>query len=284
MDWTKRRVDFRALIESDRCVNPGSVYDAVSARIAEHVGYQVMVLPGSIASMASLGAPDVVVMTLSELAGLTARINRAGALPLLVDADHGFGNALNVRRAIEELETAGAAAITIEDTVLPKTFAGTEMDFISLEEGVAKMEAALDARQDAALAVLARTNTAGALGIDEAIRRAQAYEEAGVDGLFFTGVTERADLEKLSAETSLPLFLVHSGDLTDLADLAELRVRIRLQPHLPFQAAMRAVFETMSALNSGTPPGDLDVAASKEQQAAALNENNYKDWADRFLR
>ena len=97
MHWTERRERFRALIESNRCVNPGSVYDAVSARIAEHVGYEVNVLAGSIASMAVLGAPDVVVMTLSDLAGLVYRINRANTLPLLVDADHGFGNALNVR-------------------------------------------------------------------------------------------------------------------------------------------------------------------------------------------
>ncbi|HAT35833.1 MAG TPA: oxaloacetate decarboxylase [Rhodospirillaceae bacterium] len=284
MHWTERREQFRALIGSERCVNPGSVYDAVSARVAEHVGYEVMVLPGSIASMAVLGAPDVVVMTLSELAGLTSRINRAGTLPLLVDADHGFGNALNVRRTIEELESAGAAAITIEDTILPKPFASSAMEFVTLEEGVAKMKAALDARQDPALSVLARTNTAGSLGIDEAVRRARAYEKAGVDGLFFTGITERSDLEKLSAETTLPLFLVHSGDLTDLEELAKLRVRIRLQPHLPFQAAMRAVFETMAALHGGTPPGELDVAASKDLQATALEEEAYKMWSEKFLR
>jgi carboxyvinyl-carboxyphosphonate phosphorylmutase len=284
MHWTERRERFRALIDSNRCVNPGSVYDAVSARIAEHVGYEVNVLAGSIASMAVLGVPDVVVMTLSDLADLVYRINRANSLPLLVDADHGFGNALNVRRATEELESAGAAAITIEDTVLPKAFGSTAMEFVSLDEGVGKMKAALDARQDPRLAILARTNTAISLGVDEAIRRAQAYEKAGVDGLFFTGITERADLEKLSAETTLPLFLVHSGDLTDLGELAKLNVRIRLQPHLPFMAAMRGAYETMHALNGGTPPGDMDVAASKELQAAALAEADYKDWATRFLK
>jgi len=283
MHWTERRKNFRALIESDRCVNPGSVYDAVSARIAGHVGYEVMVLPGSIASMAVLGAPDIVVMTLSDLAGLTYRINRAGQLPLLVDADHGFGNALNVRRTIEELETAGAAAITIEDTVLPKPFASDSMEFVSLEEGLAKLEAALDARQDPALSILARTNVAGPLGIDEAIRRAQSYEKVGVDGLFFTGITERADLEKLSGETTLPLFLVHSGDLTDLNELAKLRVRVRLQPHLPFMAAMRAAYETMAALNGGTPPGDIDFKASADLQNTVLDGDAYEDWTKQFL-
>ena len=283
MYWTKRREKFRALMEGNRCVNPGSVYDAVSAHIAAHVGYEVMVLPGSIASMAVLGAPDVVVMTLSDLAGLTHRINRAGQLPLLVDADHGFGNALNVRRTIEELETAGAAAITIEDTILPKPFGSETMAFISLEEGIAKMEAALDARQDPKLSIIARTNVAGVFGIDEAIRRAQAYERTGVDGLFFTGITQRSDLEKLSNETTLPLSLVHSGNLTDLTELAKLHVRIRLQPHLPFMAAMQATYETMKALNEGTAPSDIDFGSSEDLQDTLLDGAAYKNWTKQFL-
>ena len=283
MHWTKRRENFRLLIEGNRCVNPGSVYDAVSARIAAHVGYEVMVLPGSIASMAVLGAPDVVVMTLSDLAALTQRINRAGQLPLLVDADHGFGNALNVRRTIEELETAGAAAITIEDTALPKPFGSQTMAFISLEEGVAKMHAALDARQDPTLSIIARTNIAGVFGIDEAVRRAQAYEKTGVDGLFFTGITQRSDLEKLSNETTLPLFLVHSGELTDLNELSKLRVRIRLQPHLPFIAAIQAAYETMAALNDGTAPNEIDLESSEDLQNILINSDAYKNWIKEFL-
>jgi carboxyvinyl-carboxyphosphonate phosphorylmutase len=146
------------------------------------------------------------------------------------------------------------------------------------------MQAALDARQDPALAILARTNVAGPLGIDEAIRRALAYQDAGVDGLFFTGITERVDLEKLSAAVSLPIFLVHSGDLTDLDELAKLGVRVRLQPHLPFQAAMRAVHETMRALKDGVPPGKLDVAAPKDLQSAILREADYQAWTKEFLK
>ena len=107
MDWTERRERLRALIAGPRCIYPGSVYDAISARIAEDLGFEAGMFAGSIASFAVLGAPDVVVLTLTEFAQQAYRINRAGKLPLLVDADHGYGNALSVKRTVEELETAG---------------------------------------------------------------------------------------------------------------------------------------------------------------------------------
>ena len=107
MDWTDRRKKFRAVLAGDRCIHPGSVYDPLSARIAEDLGFEVGMFAGSTASLTVLGAPDLIVLTLSEFAQQCYRICRAGNLPLLVDADHGYGNALNVKRTVEELETAG---------------------------------------------------------------------------------------------------------------------------------------------------------------------------------
>src|SRR5438128_11751713 len=106
----------------NRCVHTGSVYDAISARIAEDLGFEVGIFSGSIGSMTVLGAPDLVVLTLTEFAAQANRICRAGNLALLCDADHGYGNALNVRRTVEELETAGICAMSIEDTVLPRAY------------------------------------------------------------------------------------------------------------------------------------------------------------------
>src|SRR5262249_33155037 len=126
MHWTKRRERFRAILSGERCVHPGSVFDPISARIAEDLGCEIGMFAGSIASLAVLGAPDIVVLTLSEFAAQAYRINRAGNLPLLVDADHGYGNALNVKRTVEELETAGVAALTIEDTLLPLPFGAAD--------------------------------------------------------------------------------------------------------------------------------------------------------------
>ncbi len=148
MHWTDRRERYRAVLAGEACLHPGSVFDPISARIAEELGFEVGMFAGSIASYTVLGAPDLIVLTLSEFAAQAYRINRAGKLPLMVDADHGYGNALNVMRTVQELETAGVAALTIEDTRLPRGYGETKPVLISLEEGVGKMRAALAARED----------------------------------------------------------------------------------------------------------------------------------------
>src|SRR5450432_3561793 len=153
MNWTPRRERFRAILAGATCVHPGSVFDPISARIAESIGFEIGMLAGSTASLTVLGAPDLIVLTLTEFAAQAYRICRAGELPLLVDADHGYGNALNVRRTVEELETAGVAALTIEDTVLPRPFGADKVTLVSLAEGAGKMRAALDARQDKRLVI-----------------------------------------------------------------------------------------------------------------------------------
>src|SRR3984893_17222736 len=122
MNWTERRERFRALMAGNRCVHTGSVYDAISARIAEDLGFEVGIFSGSIGSMSVLGAPDLVVLTLTEFAAQAYRICRAGNLALLCDADHGYGNALNVRRAVGKWGTAGICAMSIEDTALPHPY------------------------------------------------------------------------------------------------------------------------------------------------------------------
>ena len=141
MHWTDRRKRFRATLEGQRCIHPASVHDAISARIAKDLGFEIGMFAGSVASMAVLGAPDLIVLTLSEFAGQAYRINRAGNLPFLVDADHGYGNALSVKRTVEELETAGVCALSIEGTELPQPFGAAKPRLVGLAEGVGKMKA-----------------------------------------------------------------------------------------------------------------------------------------------
>src|SRR5260221_10698997 len=111
----ERRERFRSVLSGEKCIHPGSVFDPISARIAEDLGFEVGMFAGSVASLTVLGAPDLIVLTLSEFADQAHRICHTGNLPLLCDADHGYGNALNVMRTVEELETAGVAALSIED-------------------------------------------------------------------------------------------------------------------------------------------------------------------------
>ena len=267
--FRKRREKLRAILSGPTCVRPGSVYDAISIRIAEDLGFEVGMFGGSVASLAVLGDPDITLITLTELAEQMRRMSRAASLPVLVDADHGYGNALNVCRTVQELEAAGAAGLTIEDTLLPQAYGAIEPQLISLEEGVGKMKAALDGRSDPALVIMGRTGTRGggpsASSFDECIARAIAYEATGVDALFFTGIKTRAELEALSAATKLPL--VTGGlpeEVVDLDYLASQRVRIALQGHAPFAAATQAVYETLKALREGTSPKQLKGLASSE--------------------
>ena len=286
MDLTQRRLRYRSVLAGDQCVYPASVFDPISARIAEDLGFEVGMLAGSIASGTVLGAPDLVVLTLSEFAQQIQRICRAGDLSLMVDADHGYGNALSVMRTVEELETAGVAALTIEDTVLPISFGGdSAAPLISLEEGVGKMKAALAARQDPNLVIVGRTGAIRATGIEDTIKRVKAYQEVGVDAIFLAGARTREEIQTVHAAISLPLLLGGAGgELADRSFLAANGVRVALQGHLSFQAAVKAVYDTLKALREGVAPADLGPnLASAELMAQVTRRAEYDRWTQEFL-
>jgi len=285
MRFTERRKNFRAILTGDACIHPGSVADPMTARITQEVGFKLGIFAGSVASMNVLAAPDLIVLTLSEFADQARRIGRACDLPVLVDADHGYGNALNVRRTVEELEMAGVAALSIEDTDLPNPFgSGGKASLITLEEGLGKLKAALDARIDPELSIAGRTSAAGIAGVDEAIRRATAYEAVGVDALFLVGVKTREDLETIAKEVSAPIILGSaSRDMMDRDWLASLGVRICLQGHKVHAAAMQAFLETQTALADGTHPDDLENVAPGETMKRLMRDGDYSAWAKEFL-
>ena len=284
MHWTDRRKRFRAVLEGKACVHPGSVYDPISARIAEDLGFELGMFAGSTASLTVLGAPDLIVLTLSEFAAQAYRINRAGGLPLMVDADHGYGNALNAKRTVEELETAGIAGMSIEDTDLPTPHGTTKPRLTTIAEGVGKMKAALAGRQDPLLCIAGRTSAVQITGLDDAIARGRAYEAAGVDALFFVGIKTRAELDAISAATRLPLIMGGiSGDLADKDYLSSRRVRIALQGHQPFAAAVKAVYDTLQALRDGVPPAKLTGIADAELMKKLTREGDYAKWTKEFL-
>lgn len=277
MGFRSRREKLRSILSGGSCVHPGSVYDAISIRIAEDLGFPLGMFGGSVASLAVLGDPDVTLITLTELAEQMRRMSRAAVLPVLVDADHGYGNALNVRRTVQELETAGAAGLTIEDTLLPAAFGETKAQLISLEEGVGKMKAALDARCDPTLVIMGRTGAASISSVEDAIRRARAYEATGVDALFLTGIKSRAEFEAIVSETHLPVVLGGAPDELNAIDyLASQRVRIALQGHAPIAAATQAVYEVQKALREGTAPKALRGLPSAELTSRIMREAEVK--------
>ena len=284
MRWTARRQAFQAILAGADCVHPGSVFDPISARIAEGLGFECGMFAGSIASLTVLGAPDIVVLTLSEFAQQIGRITRAGALPLLVDADHGYGNALSVMRTVEELEIAGVAAMTIEDTALPTPFGTTRPSLLSQAEGLGKMRAALAARQDAGTVIVGRTSALSIAGMDETIARAKAYDAAGVDALFFTGVSSLEQVRAIQAVTAKPLILGGGdGDLGGREAMAAAGVRVALQGHQPFMAAVQAVHDTLQALRAGVAPKALHNQPSAALMKTLTKEADYAAAARDFL-
>ena len=282
--WQARREKFRSVLSGNKCVYPGSVFDPVSARIAEELGFEVGMFAGSVASMTVLGAPDLIVLTLTEFAEQAHRICRAGNLPLLCDADHGYGNALNVMRTVEELETAGVAGLSIEDTDLPVPFGGGKPRLISIEEGVGKMRAAVAARRDAGLVIAGRTSAPSITSIADTIARAKAYAATGVDAIFLVGVKARTDLDAIAAEVKLPLILGGAGkEIMGRELLAQRGVRVCLQGHQPFAAAVRAVHDTLRALREGTPPEKIETAASDEVMKRLTRNDDYARWMKDWL-
>ncbi len=285
MNWTERRGRFREILEGGRCVHPGSVFDPISARIAEDLGFEIGIFAGSTASLTVLGAPDVIMLTLTEFAAQAYRICRAGNLALMVDADHGYGNALNVKRTVEELETAGVSGLSIEDTELPRPYASGGADrLISIEEGVGKMRAAIEGRQDPALVIAGRTSAPRITDIDDTITRITAYEKAGVDAIFLVGVKTTDQLEALSAAASLPIILGGgASDLGDLDYLASRGVRIALQGHQPIMAAIQAVHTTLKALREGAAPSKLENLLPTELIKQVTRGADIRRWTKDFL-
>ena len=272
-------------INSSSCVYPGSVYDPISARIAEELGFEIGMLAGSVASLAVLGDPDHIVLTLSEFAEQAYRINRAGELPLLVDADHGYGNALNVKRTVEELETAGVAALSIEDTELPMPFGSPrKTSLISIEEGAGKMLAAVAGRQDPSLVIAARTSAIKVNGLDDTLERITVYQDTGVDAIFLIGVSEKAQLEAIAKVCTLPIILGGAGGAVKNLDyLASKGVRICLQGHQPMMAAIEATYTTLKALRQGVLPSDLEGITDTETMKRLSRADDYDRWITDFL-
>ncbi len=285
MRWESRRQAFRTILKGQSCVHPASVFDPVSARIAESLGFECGMFAGSVASLAVLGDPDHILLTLSEFAGQAYRISRGSQIPLLVDADHGYGNALNVMRTVEELEVAGVSGLSIEDTELPRPFgSGGRTALVSLAEGAGKMRAAVAGRRDGSLVIAARTSAVAVNGVKDAVNRMHAYQDTGVDALFLIGVKQKAELEALARAAGLPLILGGAGaGIMDPGYLASCGVRVCLRGHQPVLAAYLAVHETMKALREGMLPGELAGVPDKSWMAGLTREEAFARWIRDYL-
>jgi methylisocitrate lyase len=268
---------------ADRCIAIPGVFDALVAKIAERAGFRGLYLSGAALSAAT-GLPDIGLLSLGELALHARVIAAASSLPLLVDADTGFGGPLHVERAVRELARAGAAAVQIEDQQLPKRCGHLSgKSLIRTEEMEQKIRAAAGARPDPALVIVARTDARGVEGFEAAVERANRYLEAGADVIFPEALQSRDEFVDFRRAVEAPLLanMTEFGrsPLLSVSELDELGYRIALFPVTAFRAAMKAAENALRELvRSGSQRA---VLASMQTRAELYDLLGYQGYEER---
>jgi 2-methylisocitrate lyase-like PEP mutase family enzyme len=243
----------KALAHARRGVIVPGAFNALSARVVADLGFEALYVTGAGVTNMWFGLPDQAFMGLTDIADHTARIRDAVDLPLIVDADTGFGNALNTYHAVRTLERAGADCIQLEDQVSPKRcghFAGK--DVVEASEMIGKIKAACDARRDKELLIMARTDAAAVHGFNAAVERAQAYAEAGADLLFVEAVTElehvRALPQRLSTPQLMNMVIGGKTPITSAQELGQLGYGLVLYANAALQGALAGMQRTLTQL------------------------------------
>jgi 2,3-dimethylmalate lyase len=255
----KTRVSLRDQLEDRNkiIVLPG-VFDALSAKIAEYVGFEAMFQTGYGSSAALLGMPDFGLLNSGETVDNAMRIIRAVRVPVLVDADTGYGNPLNVWRLVRDLEGLGAAGIFLEDQVWPKRCGHmVGKDVIPKDEYIPKLRAALEARQSKDFIIVARTDARAPIGLEEAIERGKAYRKTGADVIFVEAPRSVEELKKVADEIDAPLVanMIEDGVTPNLsaAELLKLGYQIAVFPLSAIYSATFAMRQVLTELkNTGT--------------------------------
>ncbi len=274
--------------QEDQCLVLPGAYDALSARIIESQGFEAVYLTGAGFANSGLGVPDIGLVTASELRDHVARVADVVSIPLVVDADTGFGNAINMRRTIRMLERAGASAIQIEDQVFPKKcghFSGK--DVISLNEMIQKIHAAVDARDSNDLQIIARTDSRAVFSLDVALERAAAFKEAGADIIFVEAPESIEEMRIIGKSSDLPLVanMVEGGKtpLKTVEELSALGFSIALFANAALRSAQKAVTEIMSELKkTGSTNGVLHALSGWEDRQNAVGKAYFDELESKY--
>lgn len=287
------RQRLRARLKTGPLIVAPGIYDAYGARFVEHAGFEAVYMTGNGVSASLLGRPDVGLVDLTMFAQHAHRAAACVSIPLICDADTGYGNAVNVRQTVQEFEAAGVAAIHLEDQVAPKRCGQLPgaRPVIELGEAVGKIEAAVAARRDPDFVIIARTDAATGHGLDEAIRRAQAFRKAGADVLFVemkSGPTILDDLKRVCASVDVPCLVNVSaggalGELT-ASEIEQLGMRIAIYPGLARSAAGFAIQEALVTLKrDGNTRALNDRMLSMKDYNAVIGLSDVEEWEKKFL-
>jgi len=266
---------------------PGAA-NALFARVIEDLGFDLVYVSGAGIANMQLGMPDIGLTTLTEIVDTVAAIADVVALPLLVDADTGFGNALNMRRTVRMLERAGAAGVQIEDQIFPKKcghFAGKSV--IALPEMLQRIRAAVDCRHDQDFQIVARTDARAIEGLDAAIARAHAFIAAGADATFVEAPLAEAELARIARELPAPQVanIVFGGMTPDIgrAKLAAMGFGLVLYANASLQAALKASHDVLTALKrDGSLHAVADKLASFSERQRTVAKATYDALEERY--
>ena len=284
---SRTRERFRAVLSGSSSVLAANIFDPLSARLADMLGYQVCVLSGSVGKASNLGVPDSVLANMSDVVDHCRRITRMAEVSLMVDAEDGFGNAVNVRRTVQEMEAAGVSGIEIEDNFVPKQFHVQHPGLVSKEEQVGKLRAAVAARTDPSTVIVARTSALAECPLDEALERIRAYASTGAEALMLATVPRgRADIAAVHQATSLPLCVLNPPAEVrhDAAFLAANGVRILMLGNPVYAIAVQAMYEALKRLHEGAALEDLKELQAPPELLRAVNRSaEFSQWQQEYL-
>ncbi|MEW5884604.1 MAG: methylisocitrate lyase [Armatimonadota bacterium] len=272
----------RKRMEQDIVVLPG-VWDAITARIAESAGAHGLYLTGAGVTNSRLGAPDVALLTLLEMADQARNVCDAVSIPVIADADTGYGGTWNALRTVREFERAGLAGLHIEDQVIPKKCGHLDgKELVHLDEMEAKIRAAVTARSDPSFVVIARTDARGVAGMDEAIRRANAYVRAGADVIFPEGLESREEFAEFRSRVDAPLLanMTEFGKtpLITVDEFRSLGYNLVIFPMTAFRVMMKAVEDAVRVLLSeGTQQPLLERMRTRQELYDLIEYQKYEE-------
>ena len=267
---------------ADSTIQVPGAFNALTGRLIQEAGYDAAYLSGAAFSAGSLALPDVGLFTLSELAAHTAALTRRVDIPVIVDADTGFGATMNVERTIVELEAAGAAAIQLEDQAFPKRCGHLSgKSLIDADEMCAKLRAAAAARADQDLVILARTDARGVTNIDDAIERAKRYLDAGADWIFPEALADAGEFERFAEAVEAPLVAnmteFGKSPLLTLEELAQLGYAAVLYPVTLLRVAMKAVEAALAVIAAdGTQRELVDLMQTRQELYDLIEYSGYE--------
>ena len=250
---TDMNTKLRDLLNDGNCYNPATIFNPLSARIAGDVGFKLGIIPGRIISLDYLSEPDLMLLTLSELTETVRRIAKNTEIPLIVDADNGYGNALNVKRTVESLEDAGASGISLEDTDLPIS-----------------------------TCIVARTGCYPHTGFEDMIERGKAYESEGADVIFYVNVNSKDHICEIANHHNVPIILGNNSTTLPLDELAKMGISVSLPGHKAYFVAMQAYRDAIQRLLKTGNFSDYNIDMDKIGELS--NEDLYSNLIDKYMR